>query len=224
MKRILAKQKMRSRQGFSLAELLFALLITSLAGLIVMGGIGVTTRLFQDVLLHSQTQLVMKEYMSELRSGFLCAEMDSPLTVSVYVEGTDDPAERLAMTNPAFAHSGYKCAGFYKLDGDVQSIDGKQYGVIVFQPTLYSYNADGSVTAIKTLPNNEAMPPVTRLISGHLSDDFPASLEYKYIADEAGAKDGKFVLSLTVRSNGYLSTGEQVVLSVEDIEITPTGK
>ena len=225
MTQTLTEKKKRGKRGFSLAELLFALLITSLSGLIVIGGIGVTTRLFQDVLLHSQTQLVMKEYMSELRSGFLSAEMDSALNVKVFDESITDATEREAMINPAFAHSGYKRAGFYTTmpatgETSLLTVDGKDYGVIMFQPALYDYTNN---TAQKTAATGETMPQPLRLISAHLSDDFPAWVEYTYVVPE-GETDGHFVLSLTVRSKNVLSTGEHVVLSVVKQEITPTGK
>jgi len=209
-----AKQKMGNKKGFSLAELLFALLITSLAGLIVIGGISVTTRLFQDVLLHSQTQLVMKEYMSELRSGLLSAEMDSSLQVVEY--NSSDPQT----TDPAFAHSAWKCAGYFKLvsEEDVtmpapMGEGGKQWGVIMFQPAYYDYDTNSA----EKNPVDETLPTPLRLISSRLSDDFPAWMTYRYDGE-------KFILSLSVRSKGVLSTGEHVELTTENIEITPTGK
>ena len=222
-----AEKRIRDKRGFSLAELLVALLITSLAGLIVMGGIGVTTRLFQDVLLHSQAQLVMKEYMSELRSGLLCAEMDSPVEVVTFNDSTHVSFD--ATIDPVFAHSGYKCAGYYRLlDGTLQSVSGEQkpYGVIVFQPALYTgvVSGEGKVETLKEAPEGETMPDPIRLISSHLSDDFLASIAY-YYTDKDGAgqtTDGHFVLSLTVRSKGVLSTGEHVILSEDALEITPT--
>ena len=201
----LVKQKMRGKRGFSLAELLFALLITSLAGLLVIGGIQVTTRLFQDVLLHSQTQLVMKEYMSELRSGFLSAEMDSALTVLEY------DSENSESIDPVFAHSGQKCAGYFKVVPAAGSEDG--WGVIVFQPAYYDY---ANNVARKDAPSDLEIP-ANRLISTRLSDDYSAWMTYRY-------EDGKFILSLSVRSNGVLSTGEHVELTTENLEITPTGE
>ena len=205
---------MRGSRGFSLAEMLFALLITSLAGLLVIGGIEVATRIFQDTLLKSQTQLVMKEYMSELRSGLLGAEMDSALRIVEYDPGNPDSID------PAFVHSGQNCAGFFKIvtndGGDpVPGSDGKEWGVIVFQPALYDYTTN---TADKEAPTGQRLPKPVPLISSRLSEAFPATMTYRY-------EGGKFYLTLSVRSSSLLSSGNHVELSVdEEVELTPTGK
>ena len=209
----LAEKKIRGRRGFSLAELLVALLITSLAGLVVMGGIGVTTRLFQDVLLHSQAQLVMKEYMSELRAGFLSAETESAVQIVEYnANNPEDTAD------PVFTHSGYSCAGYYMLvpaSGDTLYTfagDTAEYGVIVFQPAIWNY-ANGTVH--KTPDNGETLPPAMQLINAHLSDSFLAAMTYRY-------QNGEFTGTLTVKSLGLLSTGENVEISTV-FSFTPAG-
>ena len=189
-------RRKRGKQGFTLAEMLIAMLIMSFAGLIVSGGIATVTRCFQDIVLHCQTQMVFKEYMSEVRAGFLSAELDSALEIDTDVT----PG-----ANPAFTHAGLQCVGYYNVTADES---------IVFQPTYYDYDKN---EALKTVPSGVAPINPVQLISTRLSDDCTTVFKYHY--DNANRK---FVIDeMTVKSKGLLSSGEPAEISVKNISISP---
>ena len=199
---IYRKNRIRGRKAFTLAELMVAMLIMSFAGLIVIGGLAVISRSYQDMLLHSQTQMVLKEYMGEIRSGFLSAELDSELII-------DDKDFRPAFVRSDSRHS---FAGYYTVvretesSGTVTQTELGQgetdaaFGTIVFQPVYINYETKSADKGTKKASIS--------LVSTKLSDDFTSKIDYRYDADTQ-----MFSGTVTVKSVRTLSTGEHVVLS-----------
>ena len=188
------KNRIRNKKAFTLAEMLVAVLIMSFAGMLVMSGLAVITSSFQDLLLHSQAQMVLKEYMSEVRSGFLSADLDSELII----DGTD--------TCPVFTHSGIGYVGYYAV---IDDDDHDGFGTIVFQPVDYD---DEHNVAVKSSPSGVYVS----LVSTKLSKDFTAKIEYHFNKTTQMFDNGEII----VKSVRKLSSGEQVELS-GDFNVSP---
>ncbi len=204
------KNRIRDKKAFTLAEMLVAMLIMSFAGMLVIGGLAVVTNAFQDLLLHSQTQMVLKEYMGEIRSGFLSADLDSELVID---------ANTSPDTRPAFTHSGLDRVGYYTVfdesGNELNNIapdpgglidEDASYGTIVFQPVYFDYDNNVAVKNSLNVDKQAYIP----LVSNKLSDDFMAKIEYRF-----DATTQMFIGNITVKSARILSSGDHVELSGE---------
>lgn len=196
------KNRIRNKKAFTLAEMLVAVLIMSFAGMLVMSGLAVITSSFQDLLLHSQTQMVLKEYMSEVRSGFLSADLDSELIID---------ATNSVDTRPAFTHSGLGCVGYYTVINDAgdevpNGNTDAALGTIIFQPAHFNYDTnEAEKSSLSATKEN-----YVSLVSTKLSKDFTARIEYRF-----DKSTQMFSGKIIVKSARKLSSGEQVELSGE---------
>lgn len=140
------RQKLNNRKGFSLTELLVAVLILSMVSAVVAGGIPVARDAYEKVTLSANAQVTLSTAISALRNE-LCAasevnidsnavEYYSPsiqnyskigidgndIKLYLYSQNTDAPVGRLLVSEKARdnqLHVTYKSVGFKESGGSV---------------------------------------------------------------------------------------------------------
>ncbi len=93
-------QKMNSIQGFSLVELLVAVLILSMVSAVVAGGIPVAKNAYQKVTIAANAQIMLSTTITALRNE-LCTAGDVSIldeTGEVVAEATDDSGNKAEIT------------------------------------------------------------------------------------------------------------------------------
>lgn len=191
------KEKLQNRKGFTLAEMLVALLITALAGMVALGGLIAASNHYRDIRIRSQAQMVMKEYMDSIRSVLISVSPDSGFEIFQETVG--------ATTKVYFANGKINRAGYFTENG----------GSIVFQlidPNKKTNKAEDEYSykdAEDTNVYNQTDLVPQRTVRGFNAE----LLTFSY-------SGGAFTGELQLTSDAYMSDGTQYVLK-ESFTIYP---
>ena len=207
------KKILNNRKGFTLAEMLIALLITALAGLIALGGLTVAANSYKDILMKSQAQMVMKGYMDSIRSTLTNVSSDSGFQIRRETYNGE--------TRVFFPNEKVNCAGYYSIKEINETIDGTDEliaKVLVFQhidPTDYGTTDPGRRYSFDDVAEQ------TELIAARSTKGFAVEpVGFNYHNVETDAEYGAFTGALKLKSLDPLSNGQFLELE-ESFTIYP---
>jgi len=183
------KKKLKNRKGFTLAEMLIALLITALAGMVALGGLVAAANHYRDIRIRSQAQMVMKEYMDSIRSVLISVSPDSGFEIFQETVG--------GTTRVYFANGKVNRAGYFTENG----------GSIVFQLIDPERNTDPLFSYTYHGANNSGVYNQIDLVPRRIAGGFTAELlNFTY-------NNGAFTGTVRLTSDAALSSGTQYVLN-----------
>ena len=195
------KSRLQNKKGFTLVEMLMALLITALAGMIALGGITVAANAYRDILMKSQAQMVMKGYMDSIRSTLMTVSPDSGFQIREVTPEGDLNRRRVFFPNGKI-----NCAGYFTLKNEYTPPGGTDSigGILVFQQID---REDKGTEGDRIYPYDDYTIQ-TELIAMRTADSFAVKLnDFSY-----NSVDGAFHGTLHLESKDPLSSGQRLML------------
>jgi len=188
-------------------EMLIALLITSMAGMVALGGLVVAANSYRDILMKSQAQMIMKEYMDSVRSILISVSPDSGFDI-VQEKDINGNVTRIYLPNQKANCAGYFTTKSIGQNGnEITDQNGNiEYSIIVFQhinPQPLT-NGDHIYADVYDANGNREQ---TELVTRRMAKAFFAEM-----VDFSYNSDGAFTGTIRLTSNAPLSSGQPLTL------------